>query len=121
LPRLQKRCGPVLASVILGGIWALWHLPLLGTENKIELIAPFLISVFAATMVITRLYNGSGGSVLLPMLMHATVNTVASGFAFRFVTGADLSRLWWIYAAAWLVTAAIVAVWMHRREADKNA
>ena len=121
LPRLQNRHGSVVASLILGGIWALWHLPLLGTEIKPELVLPFLISVFAAAMVITRLYNGSGGSVLLPMLMHATVNTVASGFAFQFVTGADLLRLWWIYTVVWLVTAAIVAVRMHRSEADDRS
>lgn len=84
-------------------------------------IAPFLISVFAASVVLTRLYNGSGGSVLLPMFMHATVNTVASGFAFQFVTGADLTRLWWIYTAAWAVTAAIVAVRMQRSEARGRA
>jgi membrane protease YdiL (CAAX protease family) len=112
LPRLQQRHGSVVASLILGSVWALWHLPLLGTEIKPELIAPFLLSVFAAAMVITRLYNGSGGSVLLPMLMHATVNTVASGFLFHFVSGADLLRLWWLYTAAWVVTAAIIAVRM---------
>ena len=120
LPRLQQRHGSVLASLILGGIWALWHLPLLGTEIKPELVAPFLLSVFAAAIVITRLYNGSGGSVLLPMLMHATVNTVASGFLFQFATGADLSRLWWIYTAVWLVAATVVAVRMHRAEAPAN-
>jgi membrane protease YdiL (CAAX protease family) len=114
LPQLQRRYSPLLASLILGAIWALWHLPLLGTEIKPELIAPFVISVFAAAVVITRLYNGSGGSVLLPMLMHAMVNTVASGFAFQFVAGADLQRLWWLYAAVWVVTAAIVAAFMQR-------
>ena len=116
LPQLQRRHGSMRASLILGGIWALWHLPLLGTEIKPELVAPFVISVFAATMVITRLYNGSGGSVLLPMLMHATVNTIASGFVFRFVAGADLQRLWWLYTAAWVTIAVIVAVRMHRAE-----
>ena len=118
LPRLQIRHGSVVASLILGGVWALWHLPLLGTEIKPELVVPYLVSVFAAAMVITRLYNGSGGSVLLPMLMHATVNSVASGFAFQFVTGADLLRLWWIYTAMWVVVATVLAVRMHRSEAE---
>jgi membrane protease YdiL (CAAX protease family) len=117
LPQLQRRYSPLRASLVLGGIWALWHLPLLGTEIRPELVAPFLICVFAATVVITRLYNGSGGSVLLPMLMHATVNTVASGYAFQFVSGVDLQRLWWIYTGAWLVTASVVAVGMRRRHA----
>src|SRR4249919_1377645 len=120
LPQLQRRYSPLRASLILGAIWAVWHLPLLGTEIQPDLVAPFLICVFDATIVITRLYNGSGGSVLLPMLMHATVNTVASGFAFQFVAGVDLQRLWWIYTCTWLITAAVVAIGMRQRGA-KNA
>lgn len=118
LPRLQARHGPLLASAILGAVWAVWHLPLLGNEFKPDQILPFLISVFAATVVITRLFNGSGGSVLLPMLMHSTVNTVASGFAFHFVTGVDLTRLWWIYTAFWSVTAVALAVGMRTKRSE---
>lgn len=118
LPRLQARHGPLLVSLILGAVWAVWHLPLLGNEFKPDQILPFLISVFAATVVITRLFNGSGGSVLLPMLMHSTVNTVASGFAFHFVAGADLTRLWWIYTALWSVTALVLAVRMRTKRIE---
>jgi membrane protease YdiL (CAAX protease family) len=110
LPRLEQRYGsPLRASLVLGAIWAAWHLPLLGTEFPLAHVAPFLLSVFAASIVLTRLYDGTGGSVLLPMLMHATVNTMGSSYALGFVDGADKTRLWWIYAAAWGVSAGIVA------------
>ncbi|TDC41936.1 CPBP family intramembrane metalloprotease [Micromonospora sp. KC213] len=33
LPRMLDRYGPVLASVLLGLLWALWHLPLFFTEG----------------------------------------------------------------------------------------
>jgi membrane protease YdiL (CAAX protease family) len=120
LPRLQARHGALRASLILGAIWALWHLPLFGNEFKADQILPFLISVFAGSIVLTRLFNGSGGSALLPMLMHATINTVASGFAFQFVSGADLTRLWWIYTAVWLAVAALVAMRMHKADAVRE-
>jgi membrane protease YdiL (CAAX protease family) len=117
LPRLQQRFGALRASLVLGAIWALWHLPLLGTEFLPAHIAPFLVSVFAATMVLTRLYDGTRGSVLLPMLMHATVNTVGSGFAFGFYAGDELTRLWWINAGLWAI-AGVVAAWQLHRQAE---
>lgn len=113
LPRLQQRFAPVAANLVLGAIWAAWHVPLLGTEIAPATIAPFLVGVFAGTFVLTRLYDGTGGSVLLPMLLHATINTVGAGYLFRFVQGDDLVRLWWIYAAVWSL-AAIAAAWRMR-------
>jgi membrane protease YdiL (CAAX protease family) len=113
LPRLERRFGPLRASLVLGAVWALWHLPLLGNEFAPAHVAPFLLSVFAGSVVLTRLYDGSGGSVLLPMLMHATINTIASSYALGFVEGADQTRLWWIYTTAW-AAAAGVAAWRMR-------
>jgi membrane protease YdiL (CAAX protease family) len=121
LPRLEQRFGPLYASLVLGAIWALWHLPLLGNEFAPAHIAPFLLAVFSGSVVLTRLYDGSGGSVLLPMLMHATINTIASGYAMNFVDGADKTRLWWIYTAAWAVAAGVVAWRMRERGAGAAA
>lgn len=108
-PRLQDRFGAMRGTLLLGAIWSVWHLPLLGTEFAPAHIAPFLLSVFGATFVLAWLFDGARGSVLLPMLMHATVNTAGSGFAFGFFADADLTRLWWINAAAWLVAGAVAA------------
>ena len=108
-PRLQDRFGPIAGTLLLAAVWALWHLPLLGTEFAPSLVAPFLLSVFGASFVLARLYDGARGSVLLPMLMHATVNTTGAGFAFGFVDGADLVRLWWINALLWLAAGAFAA------------
>ena len=115
LPRLAQRHGLVRGSLVLGAIWALWHLPLIGTEFKAPIIVPFILSVFAATMVLTYLFDGARGSVLLPMLMHATVNTSGSGFAYGFASGADATRLWWINATLWCVAGAIAAWRMRER------
>jgi membrane protease YdiL (CAAX protease family) len=92
LPRLEQRFGPLRASLVLGAVWALWHLPLLGNEFAPAHVVPFLVSVFAGSVVLTRLYDGSGGSVLLPMLMHATINTLGSSYALTFVDGAAKTR-----------------------------
>jgi membrane protease YdiL (CAAX protease family) len=108
LPRLQNSRSPLKASLILAVFWAIWHVPLFGIEFTNRQIAPFLISVFAATVILTWIYNHTRGSVLIPMIFHAAVNTIGAGYFFRMFTGTDLNRIWWIYTIVWVFTATIV-------------
>ena len=64
LGRLQQRLTPVRATLLLGFVWGLWHLPLYGP------LAPALITTLA--FFYTYLYNKSG-SLLLVILLHATI------------------------------------------------
>ena len=102
LPQLQTKCSPLMASLILAPVWALWHLPLIGNEFPWPTVAPFVLSVFGATFMLTWVFNRTKGSVLLPMLMHATVNTVGAGLMFPLFSGSALFLLWWIYGIVWL-------------------
>lgn len=102
LPQLQTKHSPLIASLILAPVWALWHLPLIGNEFPWPIVLPFVLSVFGATLMITWLFNRTKGSVLLPMLFHATVNTVGAGMIFPLFSGESLVLLWWIYGSAWL-------------------
>jgi uncharacterized protein len=77
LPRLQSRMSALSASLILAPIWALWHLPLwlTGAPGRTPLIyAGFVLSAFALSVLITWVYNSTGGSLLLVVLLHATIN-----------------------------------------------
>jgi hypothetical protein len=92
------------ASLILAPLWAIWHLPLMGNEFQWQIVAPFVLSVFGATFTLTWIFNGTKGSVLLTMLMHTTVNTVAAGLMFPLFSGGALVVLWWVYSVLWLFT-----------------
>jgi uncharacterized protein len=77
LPALQARHGALLASVILGVLWALWHLPLFFNPDTLYGNLPFLLFLaylVPLTILITWVYNGTGGSVLLAMIFHAFMN-----------------------------------------------
>ena len=102
LPQLQVKHTSLIASLILAPIWAFWHLPLFGNEFPWPIVAPFVLSVFGGTCVLTWVFNGARGSVLLTMLFHAALNTVSSGLIFPLFSGATLVTLWWIYSFVWL-------------------
>src|SRR5215213_6123557 len=77
LPRLQTRMSALSASLILAPIWALWHLPLwlTGAPGRTPIIyAGFVVSAFGLSVLLTWVYNSTGGSLLLVVLLHATIN-----------------------------------------------
>jgi membrane protease YdiL (CAAX protease family) len=109
-PLLQRQLSPFVASLCVAVIWAAWHAPLFGGEFAWELVPAFLASVPAAAIVLAWLYNGSGGSSLLPMVAHTTVNTAGAGYAFAFVPAHDLLQFWWIYTGVWSAAAVAILV-----------
>jgi len=77
LPRLAKHLGLGAASLLLGVIWAIWHLPLFllpGTGSEGQSFPIYLLHVTALSVAMAWLYWKTGGSLLLVMLMHASVN-----------------------------------------------
>ena len=81
LPRLLKRFNPFTASLILGAIWGVWHLPsfFLGGMVQASLSLPFfLLNALLLSIFVTWVFQHTGGSVLITVLIHYTVNICAS-------------------------------------------
>jgi uncharacterized protein len=77
LPRLAGRFGFARASLLLGLIWACWHLPVFflpGADKYGQSFPVWTLQVVALSVAVTWLYAGSHGSLLLTMLMHSAVN-----------------------------------------------
>jgi membrane protease YdiL (CAAX protease family) len=79
LPRLQLLHGPLLGSLILGPLWALWHLPLFfvpSGDSPLTMfnLGLFLISITFSTIIYTWVFNNTKGSVLMTMLVHTSNN-----------------------------------------------
>jgi membrane protease YdiL (CAAX protease family) len=76
LARMEALHGPLLASVILGVLWALWHLPEFLVPSwaassgggGILGIALFIVTAITFTIVITWVFNNTRASVLLAIL-----------------------------------------------------
>ncbi|MFN9448876.1 MAG: CPBP family intramembrane glutamic endopeptidase [Rubrivivax sp.] len=77
LPVLQDRLGWRAASLGLGMVWAVWHLPLFfidGTAQAHIPLALFLLSVVAMSVVFAWLANRTAGSVVVALVFHTAIN-----------------------------------------------
>jgi uncharacterized protein len=85
LPRLLP-LGEIRASVVLGLIWGVWHLPLLLAGLNYPGVNPWLaIIVFtfvtvAISFAYTWFYVASSGSVLIVAVFHASFNNFSDKF-----------------------------------------
>jgi membrane protease YdiL (CAAX protease family) len=94
LPRLQQQFGPLLGSVLLGILWQCWHLPLYLTDwgggaGWLD-IGVAIIGNVGITIVITWVFNHTRGSLLIAILMHATLD------AFGVTAATSLFSLAWM-------------------------
>jgi membrane protease YdiL (CAAX protease family) len=77
LPRLSASLGLPSASIVLGVIWACWHLPFFfisGADKSGQSFPMYLLGVTALSVAMAWLYWRTNGSLLLTMLMHAAIN-----------------------------------------------
>jgi uncharacterized protein len=77
LPRLLARHNTLVASLILGVFWALWHLPLLWIEESTryqEPVWPILVDDTAKSVLFTWVFLHTRGSLLMAILFHAATN-----------------------------------------------
>jgi membrane protease YdiL (CAAX protease family) len=78
LPHLQRRFGALTASLLRGGIWAVWHVPMF--VSGVYQLSPVLYapSVVSFAVVLTWYYNSSDGCVPGAVLLHGTLNAVVN-------------------------------------------
>ncbi|WP_349897235.1 CPBP family intramembrane glutamic endopeptidase [Parafrigoribacterium soli] len=84
VPRLQARYGALAGAFILGPLWALWHFPLFLTEwggwPHADWTRPLTFTVFcvAFSIIMTWVFNRTGQSLPVAMLLHVSVNNFIS-------------------------------------------
>ena len=79
LPHLQRRHSPVVATLILGVVVAVWHVPLVFLAE--EHFSPiFLVATVAVTFFYTWIFNHTRGSVFMTIVAHAAEGVLAAAF-----------------------------------------
>ncbi|CUI16108.1 CAAX amino terminal protease family protein [Candidatus Protochlamydia naegleriophila] len=78
LPRLQKRYGPLMGSIILGLLWSLWHMPIWfsgqWTKPTIPNIALYMTWIVGVSIIMTWIFNHTKGSIFMAIVVHASVD-----------------------------------------------
>jgi len=77
LPKLQVNQSALAASLIIGVVWALWHVPKYLTAGDPHDLPFwfFALNMIANSVLYTWVFNRTRGSLLLMLLLHAGINT----------------------------------------------
>jgi membrane protease YdiL (CAAX protease family) len=117
LPVLQRQYSPIASSMILGGIWGLWHLPLAWScvgyqqsSNPWTYMVWFLATIIPVSCLVTWLFNRTGESVLLASLFHISINTADFGLVLPQRTGNSV-----LFGTTIISTLLVGLLWWHSR------
>ncbi len=111
LPRLQTNLSALVASLIIGVVWSLWHLPVFWLEGLIYIGLTFeqriiwFLLLIAVAILFTWLYNNTDGSLLIAVLYHTAFNSTL--YLMPVLMG-NLGLL--NLALTWVVTIIVIAV-----------
>lgn len=114
--RILARFSPVGGSLVLGVVWALWHLPLFFIPETSQSAAPqptlqfllFAVAVISQTVIMTWLYGRTGRSLGAMVLMHTAIGYAGTVVALLTTPGLLTTA---VMAAGYLITASLV-VWL---------
>lgn len=80
-PRLQAQYGPIVGTIILGTLHGIWHLPALFTPLlgpfTVEGFIVFVLTAAAGTFIYSWVFNNTGGSIWMAMVLHASSNAAS--------------------------------------------
>jgi uncharacterized protein len=116
--------GEFRAALVVGLIWGMWHLPILVVglnypgENLAMLVIVFLLATVLLSMLHTRFYIVSGGSVIVTAILHGSLNTFSDRLTdSKHLAGNPLvvGGGGAIAIAIAIVASLVTAWWLHRR------
>jgi len=106
LPQFLKTHSAFTASLAIGVLHALWHLPLFiaGEMPLVDFLQPL-----CGAFLFTWIFNNTNGSVFLAMLLHAS-NDIAGGFFGSVFTGTDATVFHYYHASAFVVLVILLRI-----------
>ena len=109
---LQEKIGVIPASLVIGVIWGIWHLPLwfmAGDLHSAYSFLAFVIMTTSISLMYAWLYNSSGKKLIVVMFFHAMNNTAAPLLPFLHGIEGKPESAYWIYTAVNVILGIIFA------------
>jgi membrane protease YdiL (CAAX protease family) len=118
VPAMLKERSLLTTAVIVGLLWALWHVPSFFVvesyrEMGLDILPMFTLGIVSGSILLTWMYRGSGGSVLVVALWHGTYNLVSGTAAAQGLVAAIVSTAVMVWATVIVVLE--VRGWLRRR------
>ena len=112
LPQMQKYYGPLTATLVIGFLHGIWHLPALFTP----MLGPFTMNGFiifvltaaAGTFIYTWIFNNTRGSVWIAMLLHSSSNAASKLVSELVPTDVELTGWMKVLESGWIN---VIAFW----------
>jgi len=115
---LQEKIGIISASLVIGLIWGLWHLPLwfmVGDLHSAYSFLAFVMMTTSISVIYAWLYNSSGKNLIVVIFFHAMNNTAAPLLPFLHGIEGKAESAYWLYAAVNVVFGIIFAFLLVKR------
>jgi membrane protease YdiL (CAAX protease family) len=81
-PRLQRRFSALHASLAIGVVWGLWHVPMILTgSGDFTVFWEYMVNIVAMSVILGWLYNNTDGALPVVMIAHASHNMPRIGDA----------------------------------------
>ena len=110
LPRLQRRFDPLIGSLVIGFLWANWHLPLLLAHVYDVTWWQFVALTMAASIFLTFGFNKSRGNVCCAIIVHGVYNVGTGVILNDFVGKATLRSNAVQHNVLWMTYAGVAAL-----------
>ena len=87
LPELLKKYSLIYASIILGLVWGIWHLPLYYTTvfSSLEISSMFISQTVATSIIMSIIFIYTKGSILIAIIYHWLINVLGYVFSTVFI------------------------------------
>lgn len=121
LPYFLERYSPLTSSLIVGIVWALWHLPnfvLPSFPHHGLPFSAFVIMTVGFSVLFTWFYVNTAGSLVIAVIFHAALNLFS-------LSDMEPSRVYWlkaiVYSLAALATTLVIGKSRSRPNTSKLA
>jgi len=120
LPRMLAERGALTSAVIIGLIWTMWHVPLFwaplgttisGSRVTWRAVGLYVVEIVSASIILTWLYVGTGGSLWIAVAFHAALNAEMHRFVFEPFSDETSSRVTRATLAILATVALVLSAW----------